>query len=118
VIAHSAILRVFSKNEFVCDQLSSNYRKADISPRQRAILDFALKVSQSSYSVSDEDISMVKSKANLTDEDVWDIGAIASFFALSNRMANLTNMRPNYQFHSIGRGKFAQSLASSSSLPD
>jgi len=118
VIAHSAILRVYSKNEFVCEQLSSNYRKADISPRQKAILDFALKVSQASSTVSDEDISTVKAKANLTDEDVWDIGAIASFFALSNRMANLTNMRPNYQFQLIGRGKFAQSQASSSLQPE
>lgn len=102
VVAHGAILRVRAKNPLLADQIAINYRKADITPRQRAMLDFALKVSLHSAEVGDADLALLHGHG-FTDEDVWDIGAIAAFFALSNRMANLSSMRPNDEFFLIGR---------------
>lgn len=102
VVAHGAILRIVSKNSLLADQLAINYRKADITLRQRAMLDFAVKVSQNSATVNDADFETL-CEHGFDDEDIWDIGAIAAFFCLSNRMANLTNMRPNDEFYSMGR---------------
>ncbi len=102
VIAHGAILRIRAKNPLVADQIAINYRKADITPRQRAMLDFAMKVALEAQTVGDDDFKALK-KQDFSDDEVWDIGAIAAFFALSNRMANLTAMRPNDEFYKIGR---------------
>jgi len=102
VVAHGAILRVRAKNPLVADQVAINYRKADITPRQRAMLDFAMKVALDSQRVGDADFDALRGHG-FSDEDIWDIGAIAAFFALSNRMANLTNMRPNDEFYLLGR---------------
>jgi uncharacterized peroxidase-related enzyme len=102
VVAHGAILRIRAKNPQIADQVAINYRKADISERQMAMLEFALKVAGDSSEVSDADIGRVRAQG-FSIEDVWDIGAIASFFALSNRMANLTSMRPNDEFYSMAR---------------
>ena len=102
VVAHGAILRIREKNPQLADQISSNYRKADITPRQKAMLDFALKVSKSSYEISNADIEDMQ-KQGFSNDDIWDIGAISALFALSNRMANLTSMRPNDEFYLLGR---------------
>ncbi len=102
VIAHGAILRIRAKNPLVADQIAINYRKADITPRQRAMLDFAMKVALEAQTVGDDDFKGLK-KQGFSDDEIWDIGAIAAFFALSNRMANLTAMRPNDEFYKIGR---------------
>jgi uncharacterized peroxidase-related enzyme len=102
VVAHGAILRIRAKDPLVADQVAVNHRKADITPRQAAMLDFALKVSQASGSLVDADFEALRAHG-FTDEDAWDIGAIAAFFALSNRMANLTSMRPNDEFFTLGR---------------
>ena len=102
VVAHGAILRIREKNPLLADQISTNYRKADITQRQKAMLDFAVKVSREAQEVSDEDIKAMQ-EHGFTTEDVWDIGAISAFFALSNRMANLTSMRPNDEFYLMGR---------------
>ncbi|KAB2963907.1 peroxidase-related enzyme [Zoogloea sp.] len=102
VVAHGAILRIRAKNPRVADQLALNHRKAEISERQKAMLDFALKVSLDSAAVNDADIAAVKAHG-FDDEAVWDIGAIAAFFAMSNRLANLTAMRPNDEFYLMGR---------------
>ena len=102
VVAHGAILRIRAKNPHIADQVAVNYRKADITPRQQAMLDFAMKVSRQAERVGDEDFEALR-KHGFTDEDCWDVGAIASFFALSNRMANLTDMRPNEEFYMLGR---------------
>ncbi len=102
VIAHGAILRVRAKNPLIADQIAVNYRKADISPRQRVMLDFALKVSQHAQRIDDADIATMKQN-EFSEEDIWDIGAIAAFFAQSNRLANLSAMRPNDEFYSMGR---------------
>jgi uncharacterized peroxidase-related enzyme len=102
VVAHGAILRIRAKNPLVADQVAINYRKADITDRQKAMLDFAMKVSLSAQAVTDADLAAVK-KHGFTDDDVWDITAIAAFFGLSNRMANITNMRPNDEFYLMGR---------------
>ena len=102
VVAHGAILRIRAKNPLVADQVATNYRKADITPRQKAMLDFAMKVSQEAQTISEADFAALK-QHGFTDEDAWDIGAIAAFFALSNRMANLTSMRPNDEFYAMGR---------------
>ncbi|MDD2990771.1 MAG: peroxidase-related enzyme [Zoogloea sp.] len=102
VVAHGAILRIRAKNPRVADQLATNYRKAEISPRQRAMLDFAMKLSADSGAVGDEDIAALKAHG-FDDEAVWDIGAITAFFAMSNRLANLTSMRPNDEFFLMGR---------------
>jgi uncharacterized peroxidase-related enzyme len=102
VVAHGAILRVRAKNPLVADQVAVNYRKADITPRQRTMLDFALKVALDSGKIGDADFTALRG-LGFSDEDIWDIGAIAAFFALSNRMANLTSMRPNDEFYLLGR---------------
>jgi len=102
VIAHGAILRIRARNPLVADQVGVNYRKADISPRQKAMLDFAMKVAFASYGIGDADFETLR-RHDFSDEDIWDIGAIAAFFGLSNRMANLTNMRPNDEFYLMGR---------------
>ncbi len=102
VVAHGAILRIREKNPQLADQIASNYRKADITPRQKAMLDFALKVSKSSHEISNADIEDMR-ELGFSNDDIWDIGAISALFALSNRMANLTSMRPNDDFYLLGR---------------
>jgi uncharacterized peroxidase-related enzyme len=102
IVAHGAILRVYAKNPLIADQIAANYRKADISPRQKAMLAFALKVATRSSELVDEDYAAL-APHGFSAEDVWDIGAIAAFFALSNRMADLTGMRPNDEFFVLGR---------------
>ncbi len=102
VIAHGAILRIRAKNPTIADQIAVNYRKADITPKQRAMLDFAMKVSRSAETVSEADFADVASHG-WTDDDIWDITAVSAFFALSNRMANVTGMKPNDEFYMMGR---------------
>jgi uncharacterized peroxidase-related enzyme len=102
VVAHGAILRIRAKNPLLADQVAINHRKADITPRQRAMLDFAMKVALESHAVGDADLEALR-QAGFSDEDAWDIAAIAAFFALSNRMANVTSMRPNDEFYLMGR---------------
>ena len=102
VIAHGAILRVYAKNPLIADQVAVNYRKADLTARQKAMLDFALKVALESHTIQDADFPALR-EHGFSDEDIWDIGAIAALFALSNRMANLINMRPNEEFYLLGR---------------
>jgi uncharacterized peroxidase-related enzyme len=102
VVAHGAILRVYEKKPLIADQLATNYRKADITPRQRAMLDFAMKVCTDSAAVEEADFAALRAHG-FDDEDIWDIGAITAFFGLSNRMANLSGMRPNDAFYLMGR---------------
>jgi len=102
IVAHGAILRIYAKNPLVADQIAVNYRKADISQRQRAMLAFAMKVAVNSVAIDDADFTALR-EHGFTDEDIWDIGAIAAFFALSNRMANMISMRPNDEFYLMGR---------------
>ena len=102
VVAHGAILRIYAKNPLVADQVAINFRKADITDRQRAMLTFAEKVALNSAALEEADYEAVRSHG-FDDEDIWDIGAIAAFFSLSNRMANLTAMRPNDEFYLMGR---------------
>jgi uncharacterized peroxidase-related enzyme len=102
VIAHGAILRIRAKNPLISDQIAVNYRKADITPRQRAMLDFAMKVAMQAEQISEPDFAAVAAHG-FSDDDIWDIAAIAAFFALSNRMANFTGMRPNDEFYLMGR---------------
>ncbi len=102
VIAHGAILRIRAKNPQIADQIAVNYRKADITPRQRAMLDFAMKVSRAAEEVSEQDFADI-SRHGFSEDDIWDIAAISAFFALSNRMANVTGMRPNDEFYMMGR---------------
>ena len=102
VVAHGAILRIYEKKPLIADQLAVNYRKADITPRQRAMLDFAMKVCTDSATIGEADFEALRAHG-FDDEDIWDIGAISAFFGLSNRMANLTGMRPNDPFYLMGR---------------
>jgi uncharacterized peroxidase-related enzyme len=102
IIAHGAILRVYAKDPRVADQVAVNYRKADINDRQKAMLKFALKVALRSVELEEADYRELHPHG-FSDEDIWDIGAIAAFFALSNRMANLIAMRPNDEFYLFGR---------------
>ena len=102
VVAHGAILRIRAKNALIADQVAINHRKADITPRQKAMLDFAMKVALDSGSVGDSDYDTLH-QHGFNDEDIWDIGAVAAFFGLSNRMANMTGMRPNDEFFLMGR---------------
>ncbi len=102
VIAHGAILRIRAKNPLVADQVAINYRKADITPRQKAMLDFALKVTTDSRAVGDQDFQALRGHG-FSDEDIWDIAAITALFGLSNRLANFTSMRPNDEFYGLGR---------------
>ena len=103
VIAHGAILRIRAKNPLLADQVAINYLKADITDRQRAMLDFAMTVSQRAETLSEDHFDALMA-AGFSEEDAWDIGAIAAFFAQSNRLANLAGMRPNDEFYSMGRG--------------
>ena len=102
VVAHGAILRIRAKNPLIADQVATNYRQADITERERAILDYAMKVSQRSSEVTENDRQTAKA-AGLSDEDLWDIASISAFFAMSNRLASATAMRPNDEFYSMGR---------------
>ncbi|NCT98422.1 MAG: peroxidase-related enzyme [Comamonadaceae bacterium] len=102
VVAHGAILRIYEKKPLVADQVAVNHRKADITPRQRAMLDFALKVCERSHEVEDADFQALHAHG-FDDEDIWDITAITAFFGLSNRMANVTGMAPNPEFYLLGR---------------
>jgi uncharacterized peroxidase-related enzyme len=102
VIAHGAILRIRAKNAHIADQIAVNYRKADIMPRQHAMLDFAMKVSRDAHLVSEADFTELASHG-FSQDDIWDIAAISAFFALSNRMANVSAMRPNDEFYLMGR---------------
>ncbi len=102
VVAHGALLRIYEKKPLVADQVAVNYRKADITPRQRAMLDFALKVCHAAQSVDDADFDALHAHG-FDDEDIWDIAAITAFFGLSNRVANVTGMQPNAEFYLMGR---------------
>ena len=102
VIAHGAILRIRAKNALIADQVAVNYRKADITPKQMAMLDFAIKVSNDAKSICDEDFAVLRGHG-FSDEDIWDIAGITALFGLSNRMANFTSMRPNDEFYAMGR---------------
>ncbi|MFO1326644.1 MAG: peroxidase-related enzyme [Rubrivivax sp.] len=102
VVAHGAILRIYEKKPLVADQVAINHRKADIPPRQRAMLDFAMKVCLHSHEVEEADFAALRPHG-FSDEDIWDIAAITAFFGLSNRMANVIGMRPNDEFYLMGR---------------
>ncbi len=102
VMAHGAILRIRAKNPLIADQVAVNHRKADVTPRQRAMLDFAMKMANSAQAVEEDDFEMLR-EHGFSEEDIWDIGAITAFFAMSNRMANLLALRPNDEFYSMGR---------------
>ena len=103
VVAHGAILRIRAKDPLIADQVAVNYRKANITPRQRAMLDFAMKVSTRAHEVDETDYDTLRSHG-LSDEDAWDIAAIAAFFGMSNRLANSFSMRANPEFYAMGRG--------------
>ncbi|MBT6096661.1 MAG: peroxidase-related enzyme [Rhodospirillaceae bacterium] len=102
VVAHGAILRIRAKNPLIADQVAINYRKADITPKQKAMLDYAMKVSQRAEEVGDADFETLRGHG-FSDDDIWDIGAITAFFGMSNRLANMTSMRPNDEFYQMGR---------------
>ncbi|MBB5215012.1 peroxidase-related enzyme [Parapusillimonas granuli] len=102
VIAHGAILRIRAKNPLIADQIASNYRKADVTDRQKAMLDFAMKVAQAAHLVGEPDFEILQAHG-FTEEDIWDMAGIAAFFGMSNRLANVSNMRPNAEFYSLGR---------------
>jgi uncharacterized peroxidase-related enzyme len=102
VVAHGAILRIRAKNPLLADQVAVNPRKSDVTPRQRAMLDFALKVAQRSHEIDHADYEALQSHG-FTDDDAWDIAAIAAFFAMSNRLANAFSIRPNDEFYAMGR---------------
>ena len=102
VVAHGAILRIRARNPLIADQVAINYRKADIRARQRAMLDFAIKVSRSAETVEEADFSILAGHG-FSEEDIWDIGAISAFFAMSNRFANFVSLRPNAEFYLMGR---------------
>ena len=103
VIAHGAILRIRAKHPLLADQVAVNYLNAELTPRQRAMLAFAVKVAKRSHEVSDDDVTALRSHG-MTEDEVWDVGAIAALFALSNRMANLMALQPNAEFYTMGRG--------------
>ena len=102
VVAHGAILRIRARNAFIADQVAVNYREADLTPRQRAMLDFAMKVALRSAEIEDADFEPPRAHG-FSEDDIWDIASIAAFFALSNRLANVTAMRPNDEFYLMGR---------------
>lgn len=108
VVAHGAILRIYEKKPLLADQVAVNYRKADLPPRQRAMLDFAMKVCQASHEIDEADFDALRPHG-FSDEDAWDIAAITAFFGLSNRMANTIGMRPNDEFFLMGRVPKAKS---------
>ena len=102
VVAHGAILRVYEKNPLIADQVAVNYRKADLTPRRKAMLGFAMKVCEASHAITEADFAALR-EHGFDDEDAWDIAAITAFFGLSNRMANVSGMRPNDEFYLMGR---------------
>ena len=102
VVAHGAVLRIYAKNPLLADQLAVNYRHADVTPRQRAMLDFSVKMARQPEAIEEADVELLRGEG-FSDEDIWDIGAVAALFAMSNRLAHLTNMRPNEAFFSLGR---------------
>ncbi|XDZ66477.1 peroxidase-related enzyme [Alphaproteobacteria bacterium LSUCC0684] len=102
VVAHGAILRVYEKNPRIADQIATNYRHAEISPRQKAMLDFAVAVANKSSELAEADFSILR-EHGFSDEDIWDIGAISAFFAMSNRLASMLALRPNDEFYALGR---------------
>ena len=102
VVAHGAILRIYEKKPLIADQLATNYRKADITPRQKAMLDFAMKVCLRSHELGEDDFAPLHAHG-FDDEDIWDIAAITAFFGLSNRIASFSNMMPNAEFYLMGR---------------
>jgi uncharacterized peroxidase-related enzyme len=110
VVAHGAILRIYEKKPLVADQVAINHRKADISPRQRAMLDFSLKVCNQSHEVEEADFAALHAHG-FNDEDIWDIAAITAFFGLSNRMASFSGMMPNPEFYLMGRAPKAKPAA-------
>ena len=102
VVAHGAVLRIFAKNPILADQLTVNYRSADVTPRQRVMLDFAIKMARRPEKIEEADVQTLRGEG-FSDEDIWDIGAITALFAMSNRLAHLTTMRPNDEFFALGR---------------
>ena len=102
VVAHGAILRLREKSPYLADQIATNYLKAEITPRQKAMLDFAVKVSLDSHELNNSDFEEMR-QYGFSDEDIWDTGTVSAFFSLSNRMADLTSMRPNAEFYLLGR---------------
>ena len=102
VVAHGAILRIYEKSATIADAIATNYKKADITDRQKAMLDFAIKTCNRSQDINEDDFTILY-QHGFSDEDIWDIGAITGLFALSNRMASLTSMRPNAEFYALGR---------------
>jgi uncharacterized peroxidase-related enzyme len=102
VVVHGALLRIYEKKPLVADQVAVNYRTADITPRQRAMLDFATKVNERAHEIADDDFAALHAHG-FTDEDAWDIAAITAFFGLSNRMANTAEIMPNAEYYLIGR---------------
>ena len=111
VVAHGALLRIYEKKPLVADQVATNYLKADITPRQRAMLDFAMKVCQQAHAIEDADFETL-AVHGFDNEDAWDIAAITAFFGLSNRMASFSNMQPNPEFYLLGRVPKAKPAAS------
>ena len=102
VVAHGAVLRIFAKNPILADQLTANYRHADVTPRQRVMLDFAVRMARRPEEIEEADVQSLRGEG-FSDEDIWDIGAITALFAMSNRLAHLTSMRPNDEFFALGR---------------
>ena len=101
-MAHGAILRIRAKDPLIADQVASNYRKTDLSDRQKAMLDFAVKVSQTAHLVGESDFETLAGHG-FSEDDIWDMAAISAFFGMSNRLANVTSLRPNAEFYSMGR---------------
>ena len=102
VVAHGAILRIYTKNPRIADQVAINHRKAEITDKQRAMLDFALKVCLHSNEIDEADFVVLRA-FGFTEDDIWDIGSITAFFGMSNRLANMSSMRPNNEFYLMGR---------------
>jgi uncharacterized peroxidase-related enzyme len=102
VVAHGAILRVRAKDPLIADVLATNYRHADLTPRRRAMLDFAVKVALAAHEIEDADLDGLRAHG-FDDDDIWDIGAVTALFALSNRLAHVLALRPNEEFHLMGR---------------
>ena len=113
VIAHGAILRIRAKHPLVADEVAINYLHANLTPRQRAILDFAVKVAERSHEVTEDDFATLRGHG-MTEDDIWDAGAIAALFALSNRMSNLMALRPNAEFYTMGRLPASEGIGANS----
>ena len=102
VVAHGAILRVYTKNPRIADQVAINHRKAEITPKQRAMLDFAVKLTEAPHLVGEADRKGLR-EAGFSERDIWDVSAVAAFFNMSNRMASAVDMRPNAEYHRQAR---------------